>query len=360
VTPPVLNVSVLPGEFPEPALVGQWRELLDDAVFATPFQTPAWTRAWWWHFGGRRTPHWLAFHQGRDLVGLYPLYVTIGPWKSVRAIGTGHSDYLHPLVRTGYQQSVSAALIDHLAGLQDVDLADLHQMREGVSPAAGDFEPEVQAHCLVLDLPTSYDGYLKGLSKSLRFDCRRLGKEPFVGGKAKIESVDEGNLAQATEAFFGLHAKRWRTRMQPGAFATNRVKRFHREAVAALERDGHLRMSVLTLDGEPAGVIYAMQVGGARFFYQCGYDPEHKALSPGTLLVADCINKAIEEGCARFDFMRGDEAYKRRWSPQHSHRNLRYILPLNSGLGSVGRAVNHAGSKLEEKVRARLEGRGLF
>jgi CelD/BcsL family acetyltransferase involved in cellulose biosynthesis len=138
------------------------------------------------------------------------------------------------------------------------------------------------------------------------------------------------------------------------------LKKFHLDAAEALTQAGHLRLTVLETGGQTVGVLYGMQVGGTRFFYQCGFDPEHKALSPGTLLVATAIRHSIDEGCTRFDFLRGDEAYKRRWNPQHAFRNMRYILPLNSGLGSVGRAISHAGSKIEEKIRARLEGRGLL
>jgi CelD/BcsL family acetyltransferase involved in cellulose biosynthesis len=356
----VLTVSVLPGEFPDPGLVSQWRELLYDSVFATPFQTPAWTKSWWWHFGGKRKPYWLTVNEGDDLVGLYPLYKTASPWRTLRPIGTGQSDYLHPLARKGYQQSVFAALVSHFADIRDIDLIDLQQLRDGVSPALGENEPDLQAKCLVLDLPNSYDEYLAGLSKSLRFDCRRLSKEPFTSSQARIVDVEPTNTTGAIGSFFELHSRRWRSKWQPGAFATKRLRAFHTEVVASLAQDDHLRMSVLESEGVPAGVIYAMQVADSRFFYQCGFDPALKALSPGTLLVADSISKAIAEGCTKFDFMRGDEPYKRRWNPQHSFQNLRYILPLNSGLGTVGRAFNHAGSKIEEKVRARLEGRGLF
>jgi CelD/BcsL family acetyltransferase involved in cellulose biosynthesis len=356
----VLTVSVLPGEFPEPSLVAQWRDLLTDAVFATPFQTPAWAKTWWWHFGKGKRPYWIAFHHGDDLVGLYPMYRTSYPWRALRPIGCGQSDYLHPLARKGYQQSVNAYFISHLAEVRDVDLVDIQQLREGSSPAAGDFEPEVQAQCLVLELPSDYEQYLGGLSKSLRYDCKRLGKEPFTNGAAKLVDVCSDTTAAAVDSFFELHEKRWKSRWQPGAFATKRLKAFHREVVSALACDGHLRMTLLESEGSAVGVIYGMEVGTTRFFYQCGFDPSAKALSPGTLLVADAIRKAIDEGCTHFDFMRGDEAYKRRWNPQQSHRNLRYILPLNSGLGAVGRALNHAGSKIEERVRARLEGRSLF
>ena len=358
-----MNVSVLTGGLDDRALIEDWRDLLDDAVFATPFQTPAWTDAWWRHFGARKQPHYLVFREGRDLVGIFPLYITRGPWRSVRVVGTGQSDYLQPLVRSGHLQSVCAAIVGHLDEMGQsgvADIADLHQQRALVSLAAGDDHPVEQAICLVLDLPESYDDYLGALSKSLRFDCRRLEKRPFTDGGACVREVGLEQAQGALDAFFALHSKRWRRRGLPGAFATKRLKAFHRDAAEGLARDGQLRMSVMEVDGNPAGVIYAMQVARTRFFYQCGFDPEQKALSPGTLLVAHAIHSAITEGCTAFDFMRGDEAYKRRWTPQHSHLNMRYILPLSPLRGAAGRAFNHAGSKIEEKVRARLEGRSLI
>ena len=65
------------------------------------------------------------------------------------------------------------------------------------------------------------------------------------------------------------------------------------------------------------------------YYYQAGFDPNNGSISPGTFLVAHTIRKAIEEGSKHFDFMRGDEPYKRRWKPQHVHRNLRLIASAN-------------------------------
>lgn len=336
----------------------EWTRLVDRAHFASPFQTEAWIGAWWTHYGADKSPYWLELRDSGDLVGLYPMYRTGGPWRTLRAIGTGQSDYLHPLVAEGREADVSLALAEHLRAAKDLDLADLHQVRNGF--ALDGATPVEQAKCLVLDLPTNYDAYLGTIGKSLRFDCRKLEKGAFRSGEAKIKEAGPEEAGRALNAFFDLHAQRWRKRGLPGAFATRRLKAFHRDAVAGLAKAAQLRMTVLETKGDVIGVLYGMQVKGTRFFYQCGFNPEYKSLSPGTLLVASAIKSAIEEGCARFDFLRGDEPYKRRWNPQHTFVNMRYILPLNSGLGSVGRAVNHAGSKIEERIRARLEGRGLL
>ena len=355
----MLKVEVLTDIFDE-RLGAEWSSLLEDAAWATPFQTPAWQRAWWRHFGRFHEPHIVAARGGHDLVGLFPLDRSNGLWRCLRAIGTGQSDYLHPLVRRGFEARFQESLVRHVRSLGDVDLLDLHQVREDAGLDLECATQIEQAVCLTLDLPGDYEEYLSGLSKSLRFDCRRLDKKPFATGEAKIEETTPERTRDALEAFFALHGQRWRKRGLPGAFATRRLRDFHREAAQSLAEAGHLRMKVMSVGGDPAGVIYCMQVGGTRFFYQCGFDPRQKALSPGTLLVASSLLSAIDEGCTVFDFLRGDEPYKRRWNPQHSRRNMRYILPLSPGLGSVGHSFNYATSKIEAKVRARLEGRGLL
>lgn len=355
----MLTVRTSDERFPA-GLVDEWMQLLGDAEFPTPFHTPAWMHAWLRSFADNKKLLWLTAHDGNDLVGLFPLYHSTGAWRTLRPIGTGQSDYLHPLVRKGRRAEVIAAMTDRLQTIKDVDLIDLQQQRETFQFENKFGDTIEQATCLVLDLPTIYEAYLKSLSKSLRFDCRRLDKPPFKDGKVTIRQAEPAETERVLNEFFQLHARRWHKRGLPGSFATRQLKRFHLDAASSLANGGYLRLIVLEVDEKTVGVLYGMQVGKTRFFYQCGFEPEHKALSPGTLLVAKAIRDSIEEGCTQFDFLRGDEAYKRRWNPQHSFRNMRYILPLNSGLGSVGRAMSHAGSKIEEKIRARLEGRGLL
>jgi CelD/BcsL family acetyltransferase involved in cellulose biosynthesis len=114
-------------------------------------------------------------------------------------------------------------------------------------------------------------------------------------------------------------------------------------------------MSLLILEGETIGAIYAMAFNQTAYFYQLGFDPRKARISPGTLLVASTIRMSIDEGLMRFDFMRGDESYKRRWKPQHELLNERIVLPLGQGIGRVGAAWQVGAHNLESKVRERLE-----
>src|SRR5438270_12429135 len=118
-----------------------------------------------------------------------PLTLSVGPWRTVRAMGSQSSDYLHPIARAGYEEAIARQVSQHLRDLGKIDLVDLHQIRENqplVEHAPTKLKIE-QATCLLLDLPKSFDEYLGTLGKSLRYDVRRLEKTLFKEGRATVE-----------------------------------------------------------------------------------------------------------------------------------------------------------------------------
>jgi len=341
-------------------LKGPWRDLANHSPQATPFQTYEWHETWWRHYGGFREPRAYVVREGEDIVGIMPMIRTKGLWSTLRPMGMGPSDYLHPLVREGSGDEVAKHLAESMKSATNIDLIDLHQVRE-TNAITNCFECTriEQATCLLLDLPNSFDAYLGTIGKSLRYDVRKLDKSLFKTGRAIIDEVASDQLEQGMEILFEQHKLRWRKRGLPGAFLGKSI-RFHKEWAEQASRNGWLRLSVLKLDGEPIGAIYAMALGDTSYYYQAGFDPSKGSVSPGTLLVAHTIRRAIGEGAKHFDFMRGDEPYKRRWKPNHVYRNLRLIASANGMLGNLGSSWNHAGSRVEGRLRARLEGRGLI
>ena len=341
----------------------EWNPLLESSHFATPFQSLEWLEAWSGGLGRSKQPHVFTLREGSDLVAAYPLFRSRFPWRALRAIGTGVSDYLQPVVRSGYEDAFASEFASYVAGIEGVDLLDLHQVRENQSIASSFPKAEFseQARCLVLTLPSTFDEYLAMLSKSLRNECKRLDKAPYSTSEAQIRTVTNPEEARsALDMLFHLHSARWKKRGLPGAFAFRATRDFHKSFAARAVGSGLLRLSLLEIGGEAVGAIYAMRTAGRYFFYQSGFNPEFKSHSPGSVLVAHTIRMAIEEGALEFDFLRGDEAYKRRWAPQRTFRNLRLLLSLNGSIGKAGHAINCAGGRIESKLRARLEGRGLL
>jgi len=398
-----------------------WIELQGDSVSATPFQTWAWIETWHRHFKGR--PVVLVVQEDDRVHAIFPLVRKSTGWTTLRPMGAGPSDYLHPLMRTGSEEEAWAAIAAWL-GEKRASIVDLPQISERVeiqgssagpsasqvsgleskgSGASGsqisDFKSQkagrqtastrggkeatrgaeatggaasqvsslrsigdqdnaqfVNATCLVVNLPDTFEEYLARLSKSLRYDVRKLDKKLFQEGKARIYAPE--NLADGLDILFEQHKKRWRSKGLPGAFGA-KTERFHRDWAKQAEKHDWLRLRVLEYEGKPIGAIYAMTFNGVCYYYQAGFDPEHAAISPGTLLVAHTIREAIEEGVKQFDFCRGDEPYKRRWQPDHVFENHRLILAQGTG-GKVGLAYLRRAWAVEEKLRARLEGGSLF
>jgi CelD/BcsL family acetyltransferase involved in cellulose biosynthesis len=108
-----------------------------------------------------------------------------------------------------------------------------------------------------------------------------------------------------------LHEQRWDG---AGAFRDPRVERLHRCFAQELARRGQLWLTTLDLDGTPAAAWYGFADHDTVYFYQSGRDPRWDHESVGVVLMAMMIRRAIERGFRRFDFLRGDEAYKRTWT----------------------------------------------
>ncbi|HLO97315.1 MAG TPA: hypothetical protein VK171_01860, partial [Fimbriimonas sp.] len=149
----------------------EWEELSLSSPYATPFQSLNWASNWLKHYP-RRTKI-ITIHQGNDMVALFPLVESIAPWRSLRPLGVGPSDYLGPLLRSDNLDVINT-LHDCLQTFSNTSLIDLHQLPNDHPFAQCVVEPIEQAKCLIVDLPPTNDAYVAGLSKSLRYDVRRL------------------------------------------------------------------------------------------------------------------------------------------------------------------------------------------
>jgi len=355
VTDRASDVSTLAGWAPA------WADLVAADPHATPFQSWAWARAWLQTVGAGRTVASLLLRDGRDAVALIPLYRSRGPWQSLRFIGTGNSDYLLPIIRPGYE-AVTQACLDELVATGRGDLLDLHQVPDHHPLAAGfpTAERTDQSRCLRLSLPPRFDDYVPRLSKSLRYEVRRRDKGLYKEGRATLDVArTEDEARTAWNTFLDLHSRRWRRRGLPGAFALPAVRRLHEAWIPLAHQAGEVVWITLRHDQRPVGVWYGMRTPRTWYFFQSGFDPAAAALSPGTVLVAEAIRLAIEDGATGFDFLRGDEPYKRRWAPDTEGTNVRMMIQMSGMMSGPGATFNRAGHRIETALRQRFEGRSL-
>lgn len=73
------------------------------------------------------------------------------------------------------------------------------------------------------------------------------------------------------------------------------------------------RLDVLRAgDGSVVAAAFGFEDDEAYYLYNSAFDPAAAAVSPGIVLVDCLIGKAASDGRSRFDFLKGDEVYKRR------------------------------------------------
>ena len=65
-------------------------------------------------------------------------------------------------------------------------------------------------------------------------------------------------------------------------------------------------------DNRMVAAAMAWSDDSGYYLYNSAFDPAHGDASPGVVLVSMLIERAIEEGLAVFDFLKGDEHYKIR------------------------------------------------
>lgn len=349
------------------SLSAEWRALQAQCDGLTPFQTWEWNEAWWRYFGARKRLCLLCFYSGATLVGIAPLYTSwhLGtPLRRLAWLGTGPSDYLGLLARPDQCEAVAAALLHRLSDrLRGWDIADLQQLRGDNALMASaprpwpDRSADMQAilamePCPYLALPATWDAFMAGLGKKMRSNLsyhERLLQRTFPESSCTL--ADSATLDAAMTALFELHQRRWNARWLPGVLGNRRVQGFHREVARRfLDRDW-LRLHLLTVDGVVRSALYCYSLGGCTYYYLGGFAPELGKYSLGTLLTARAIRCAVEEGCREFDFLRGDETYKMRWSPRERRNYRILLLRPRDGLGGLGELPGRAGFALNRMER---------
>jgi CelD/BcsL family acetyltransferase involved in cellulose biosynthesis len=324
-----LSVEIHTGEGAFSHLKQDWEALLWRSSGSTVFLSWEWQKIWWEWFGQQAQLSILAVRDDGELVGLAPLYslpTTQGPRTLQLVGGVDVSDYLDVLVVADDRaEKVYGALWRFLTNEHGDawDLLDLHNV-PSTSPtlkhlpalAARSGRVEVMSRveevCPVIALPSTWEDYLSALNRKQRHELRRkMGK---AGREATVHwqyADDPTTLDQEVDDFIRLHR---RSGGQKKAFMDERMQGFFCDiAHSALDR-GWLRLAALTVDDKKVASMFCFQWADAFLVYNSGYEPDlYPSLSTGIVLMAYCIQDAIERGLKVFDFLRGEEEYKYRF-----------------------------------------------
>ena len=331
-----MNFTLYSDETGFAALRGEWNDLLRRSSFDTIFLTWEWQTTWWRTLGAARGPlYLLAAHDQERLVGILPLYLTSDDaWRTLRVVGCFEvADYLDLIVEAGYEEAVYHAFLDWLVGTEAPawDALDLcnqptlslahSRLPELVRERGWSAEVSQEDVCPVIALPSGpsapdsdgWETYLATLDKKERHEIRRkLRRVEREAPDAELRFVrGKEGLTDAVSVFIALHRL---SRRDKDAFMDEQMQGFFHALATTCAEHGWLQLSFLKVGGEPIATYFCFEYNNEVLVYNSGYDPQaYSQLSPGWVLLARLIQEAIAQGCARFDFLQGDEDYKHRF-----------------------------------------------
>jgi CelD/BcsL family acetyltransferase involved in cellulose biosynthesis len=246
-----------------------------------------------------------------------------------------HADYATILAAPRDMAGVAVAVVAALAAepgrgtdRAPWDVVDLRRLRCGdptadaLAEAFGrreivrgwTFSLEREDACPVITLPAraSFDTFLATLGKKERHEIRRKIRRAEAAGEVRL--VDSPAPLVDLEAFIDLHQRRWGDdglfAPTPGGAAS---RRFFRALFEAAGPGCPIGLTFLTVGGRRVAAGVHLETDDGYLYYNAGVDPDAGALSPGVLMIARYVERALARGMRRFDFLRGSEPYKYEW-----------------------------------------------
>jgi CelD/BcsL family acetyltransferase involved in cellulose biosynthesis len=351
-------------------LVPAWRRLAE--LRGNAFLTPEWFTCAVRMGGPRWRPAVVVVSDPADqsIVGVLP-FSESGRWPRREAVLAGPvgTDLVHPAARREQEAAVAAVGISALLAARRGYVLRLGN----VDAAAGWWRPVGAKRSPRLVPVTSpggplpyidlagldWDGYLRTRSRGLRNEIgrkmRRLQRDHEV---AIRWTATRAELAADIDTLFELHRSRWRDRPGASAFALESLREFHHCFAAAAFDRGWLRLLTIEIGGRGAASWYGWSLGSRWSYYQAGFDPSFGSYSIGTLVLAETVRRAIEEGAAEYDLLLGGESFKSRFANGERAASQVALVGRSSParLGLTLRSVARgAARRLPPSARARIE-----
>jgi CelD/BcsL family acetyltransferase involved in cellulose biosynthesis len=313
----------------------EWNELVAGSMHPNIFLTWEWVSQWWRSFGRDKELHVIALSDacGR-LVALCPLWRSVRRFipsirvRTLRFVGDGgptFPEYLGAIVRADCAAAAIGRLLDHI--LEEAPAWDMMHF-PGVSPEDMGTRRLIEMLqyrailrrstgpvCPSFLLPRTYDEFLLGLSRHGRQRERRLlrqaHKEFHVDCKLVRTMVE---LHEALPIVVNLHNSSRARHGESSPFARMDYLAFHKQIMERCFQCGFLRLFILQFDGRPVAFQYGFVFGGTYYDFQSGFDGTVHQHNPGDVLLQLIIQNLIAAEVREFDFLRGEHAYKCKFS----------------------------------------------
>lgn len=222
------------------------------------------------------------------------------------------------LTEAGRESELTALCLQPLAASHDITLSGIGEtVLDATRRASGRLVISRRQDSPFVDLVAlrrSGADYLTERSANTRQQLRRSDRLYQRNGPILLERAETTETAHAMlAALADLHQSLWQARGKPGSFARPFFRHFHRALIDRGAARGEVALMKISSDGIDIGFLYNFVWRRRMAAYQSGFvygetDPHAK---PGLTCHHAAIRYALRQGLDVYDFLAGDDRYKR-------------------------------------------------
>ena len=278
--------------------------------------------------------------------------------KRASSLSTFYTSAYSPIVRSDRPEALFLALFQHLAQNEGIAALTLSPMavsspiftllREALSQ--GGWRGRHDFFCFgnwihnVQD--QSYQSYLSSRPSKLRSTIARKTKKFFADDRGHLEVILGGDMLESAIArYVSVYNNSWKNE-EP-------YQNFIPELLRLSATRGWLRLGIASYDKQPVASQIWLVCNGTAYIFKLAYHEDYKRLSPGTVLTAHMMQRAIEQdGISRIDYLSGDDAYKADWMTERSEQHGLAAYNPRSPQGLIMLA-GYTAKRLLKKLKAK-------
>ncbi len=301
------------------ACAQHWDELHEADVHGHVFLGRRWLRACLPLVRGR----WriLTLSEGGALLAALPLVLRPIPGPRIPlarelAFATDPiADYQGLLCRSGHEVAAVEAFAETIrrlpwdfAAFNNVSDERVAALLTRLAPC-GRLAATGVTRCLSVALPETYAAFEQTLGRATRQHTRRYVRQLEALPGFSLSAASDSDIDAHVDALLKLNYARW------GGSLKNARKKYG-ALFRAAHANGCLRLLVVWSASAPvaAAASFVDRAHRTYSYYQTGFNVDLARLSPGRAIVSLAIRDAIELDYRVFDFLRGDEPYKRAFA----------------------------------------------
>lgn len=320
-------------------LKAEWRDLTAMqplAIFLRWDSIQAWIKC----FGQGMRPYFLKIVDGATTVGIVPLVAKTGKWRRlpVRQLTFCRNSHLPwgGLVAPCREEEIGAAVWDYLRKQSDWDV-----LRLDLIPLTGSgvaFQRQAQdtgfpsfamhSHQFYLQLDGTWESYLAGRSQNFRRNIRRTGQKLEHMGPVTIEVADKPDaVTKAMDIFLEIDAQSWKKVSGEVIASQERLKRYYTQLAVNCAHEGRAWVVIGWAGNNAVSAMLCLRDERYAYGLKTSFIAELQTgtTSPGSFLLASCLQESWRRGLKRFYFLSGNPEWG-RWADQQEEFVSRVVF----------------------------------